>query len=122
MNNFAMFGVVIAILAGCSNSSGSSNNNPRPGPVTNRQAAPLSTGPINSACLSSNRSARSRTLCGCIQTVANQTLSGSQQNRAAAFYNNPHQAQVIRQSDRAADERFWKAYRAYGERSEQVCS
>ena len=39
----------------------------------------------------------------------------------ASFYRNPHQAQEIRQSDRGRDESFWKAYRAYGERAEQLC-
>lgn len=81
----------------------------------------MASGPINNACLGSNRTARSRQLCGCIQAVANQSLTSSQQVRAAAFYNDPHQAQVVRQSDRASDERFWEAYRAYGDRAERIC-
>lgn len=117
MNNFLIFGVIAALLAGCS-SKGS--------PQTKRQssqiAMPEASGPINSACLSSDRAARSRKLCGCIQAVANQTLNSSQQTRAATFYRSPHEAQVVRQSDRATDERFWEAYRAYGERSEKICT
>ncbi len=82
---------------------------------------PVASGPISDACLASDRTARSRKLCGCIQAVANQTLTGSEQRYAATFYNNPQQAQNVRQSERATDAQFWKAYRAYGERSERVC-
>lgn len=83
---------------------------------------PIASGPISQACLASDRKARSRALCGCIQAAANQTLTGSQQRRAVAFYGNPQLAQDIRQSDSASDERFWAAYRAYGERAERLCS
>lgn len=85
------------------------------------RGAPMAFGPISKACMASERKARSRTLCGCIQYAANQTLSGSQQRRAVAFYSDPHRAQEIRQSDRANDEQFWKAYRAYGDRAEALC-
>jgi hypothetical protein len=82
----------------------------------------MASGPINQACLASDRKARSRALCGCIQAAANQTLTGAQQRRAVAFYSNPQLAQDIRQSDSPNDERFWEAYRAYGERAERLCS
>lgn len=86
------------------------------------RGAPMASGPIANACMTSDRKARSRALCGCIQAAANQTLNASQQRRAVAFYNDPHSAQEVRQSDRSSDERFWEAYRAYGERAEQLCS
>ena len=86
------------------------------------RAAPMASGPISRACMTSDRKARSQALCGCIQAAANQTLNGSQQRRAVAFYNDPHSAQEVRQSDRANDERFWEAYRAYGDRAKQLCS
>ena len=82
---------------------------------------PMAFGPINSACMASERKARSRSLCGCIQAVADQTLSSSQQRRAVSFYENPQKAQNIRQSDRAGDEAFWEAYTAYGQKAEQIC-
>lgn len=85
------------------------------------RTAPMASGPISQACLSSDRKARSRELCGCIQYAANQTLNASEQRRAVRFYSDPHTAQEIRQSDRAADERFWKAYRAYGDLAESLC-
>lgn len=82
----------------------------------------IASGPINSACLQSDRKARSRTLCGCIQAVANDTLSGADQRRAVQFYSDPQKAQDIRQSDRPGDERFWQAYGVYAARAEQVCA
>lgn len=115
VKNFIVIMVVGAILAGCG------GGNPTPRGAVRHAAMPVAAGPINDACLASDRTARSRKLCGCIQAVANQTMTGSEQRRAATFYSSPHQAQVVRQSDRASDEHFWKVYRAYGERSEQVC-
>ena len=78
-------------------------------------------GPIREACLASDRKARSTRLCGCIQGVANNALSGSQQRRAVKFYSDPHLAQQTRQSDRSSDERFWLAYKAYGEEAKRHC-
>ncbi|MEO1138713.1 MAG: hypothetical protein AAFW87_04575 [Pseudomonadota bacterium] len=39
-----------------------------------------------------------------------------------AFYNDPHRAQEVRQSDRSNDERFWEAYREYGDRAKRLCT
>ncbi|MEM6375612.1 MAG: hypothetical protein AAF686_05185 [Pseudomonadota bacterium] len=93
-------------------------------PVVTR-AAPsvpvMARGPLQRACMASNRQARSRALCGCIQAAANQTLTASQQQRAVGFYTDLHQAQQVRQSDRGSDEAFWEAYRAYGVRAERMC-
>jgi len=85
------------------------------------RSAPVAHGPISKACLQSNRETRSARLCTCIQAAADQTLGRSDQRRAVAFYSNPHLAQQIRQSDRAVDEKFWKAYKAYGARAEKLC-
>ena len=87
-----------------------------------RAARPMASGPISDACLQSDRKARSRALCGCIQAVANDTLSGRDQRRAVSFYRDPHAAQEIRQSDRPGDERFWRVYTAYAEQAERVCA
>ncbi|MFZ5964975.1 hypothetical protein ACOXXX_18675 [Thalassococcus sp. BH17M4-6] len=85
------------------------------------QVMRLSGGPIARACLASDRKARSRELCGCIQTVANQDLSGQDQRMAVKFYKDPHRAQEIRQSDRSTHEAFWKRYTGYAARAEQLC-
>ena len=85
-------------------------------------AAPSSaSGPISRACLASDRKARSRQLCGCIQAVADMSLSGRDQSLAASFYRDPQKAQDIRQSDNPIHERFWKKYREYANTSEQIC-
>lgn len=110
--------LVVLGLAGCGQHE---RFDGRTGPSVSR-AAPMASGPISKACMASDRKARSRALCGCIQAAANQTLNGSQQRRAVAFYNDPHRAQEVRQSDRSNDERFWDAYRAYGDRAKQLCS
>lgn len=83
---------------------------------------PFATGPIQSACTASDRKARSRDLCGCIQAVADDTLSTAQQRLAVSFYKDPQKAQDIRQSDSSAHKEFWEAYRAYGERAERMCA
>ena len=85
------------------------------------RSRPFANGPLNQACMSSDRKARSRSLCGCIQAVADKTLSGSQQRLAVSFYNDPHKAQEIRQSDRVAHEEFWQDYKNYGETAKRVC-
>lgn len=113
--------MTMALLAACSSPERFSTKTT---PAVTRAApsAPMvATGPLQRACLSSDRRARSRELCGCIQAAANQTLSASQQNRAVSFYNNLHNAQEVRQSDRNSDEAFWEAYRAYGARAERMC-
>ena len=56
--------------------------------------APLAVaGPIDSACMRSDRRASNRQTCGCIQQVADMTLSRSDQRRAAKFFADAEQAQ-----------------------------
>ncbi|SHJ22475.1 hypothetical protein SAMN04488012_10643 [Palleronia salina] len=79
-------------------------------------------GPIERACLQSDRQAANRALCGCIQQVANVTLDRRDQRMAARFFKDPHQAQVVRQSDNPRHETFWKRYRSFGASAETYCS
>ncbi|MFV0293736.1 MAG: hypothetical protein ACK5II_11210 [Paracoccus sp. (in: a-proteobacteria)] len=84
--------------------------------------APLAmAGPIDSACTRSERGARQPSLCGCIQQVANQTLSRSDQRRAASFFRDPHKAQVIRMSKRDTDNAFWSRYKKFAGTAEAYC-
>lgn len=115
MKHFVILSMVL-LLAGCGGGGKSKPNRGAP-----LRSAPMAFGPISKACMSSDRKARSRALCGCIQAVADKTLSGAQQRRAVKFYSDPHLAQETRQSDRANDERFWKAYKAYGNQAESTC-
>ena len=76
---------------------------------------------IERACMKSNRRAANRPLCGCIQRVADQILTRSDQRRAAKFFKDPQKAQDMRQSDNDAHEDFWKRYRAFGNSASNVC-
>lgn len=78
-------------------------------------------GPIERACLQSDRAAASRALCACIQGVANTSLGRNEQRRGAQFFSDPQLAQDTRQSDRASDERLWQRWRAFASLAEQRC-
>lgn len=79
-------------------------------------------GMIERACLGSERAGVSRALCGCIQDVADGMLDFNDQRLASSFFRDPHQAQVIRQSDDILHEIFWRKYKEFGARAEQSCS
>ncbi len=79
------------------------------------------TGDISRACIDADRRAASPALCSCIQQVANQTLSNSDQARAVTFFENPQLAQDTRQSDRRGDERFWDRYRSFTDLASEIC-
>jgi hypothetical protein len=79
-------------------------------------------GPIDRACMTSDRKARSPRLCSCIQQVADRTLSRSDQRMAAKFFRDPQMAQDIRQSDNQNHAIFWRKYRAFGETAAAMCS
>lgn len=113
MKKIVLLSVILG-LAGCGGVNRFEGNT--------RAVQPMASGPLSNACLTSDRKARSQALCGCIQAVANDTLSSADQRRAVGFYTDPHAAQVIRQSDRARDERFWRNYTEYATRAERICS
>jgi hypothetical protein len=77
---------------------------------------------IQRACLSSDRGARSTALCGCIQHVADMTLSSSDQRRAAKFFKNPDLAQETRQASDGNRTDFWDRYKNFGATAEAYCS
>ena len=84
-------------------------------------AAAADAGVIDRACASSERGAGKRALCGCIQQVADVTLDRSDQRMAAKFFRDPHQAQVVRQSDRRDHSAFWQRYKKFGATAEAYC-
>jgi hypothetical protein len=77
---------------------------------------------IERACNASDRKAASRTLCRCIQSVANSELTRSDQRKAAKFFKDPHKAQETRQSDNRTLEAFWLRYKAFGNTAAARCS
>lgn len=84
-------------------------------------SAPADAGPLSRACMGSDRKAKSRRMCNCIQQVANKNLNRSQQRLAASFFDDPHKAQVIRQSDNPIHEKFWKRYKLFGAKVAKSC-
>ncbi len=78
-------------------------------------------GPIDSACVRTDRGARQPGLCSCAQQVANQTLSRADQRRAASFFRDPHKAQEVRMSKRDSDNAFWARYKAFASSAEAYC-
>lgn len=85
------------------------------------QPAPADAGVLDRACMTSGRKAANSQLCKCIQFVADQALTRSDQRLAATFFRDPHKAQVIRQSDRRSHEEFWQRYKAFGAKAESMC-
>lgn len=84
-------------------------------------ARPYASGPIQSACLSANRTAASPALCGCVQAVADRNLSGADKGRIPRFFRDPHIAQEVRQSDNPRNEAFWRRYKAFVSAAERSC-
>lgn len=78
-------------------------------------------GRIESACSASERAEGNRALCGCIQRIADQLLTRTDQRLAASFFKDPHRAQEIRQSDKSSDERFWLRYKQFGDQAQRYC-
>ncbi|WP_299613549.1 hypothetical protein [uncultured Tateyamaria sp.] len=110
-------GVAALGLSACG--GGSSYSSSR---AVTTQPVLFATGPIYSACRSGGRDQASRARCGCVQAVANQSLSSNDQRRGAGFFSNPQQAQEVRQSDRAIDERFWTRWKGYSDAAARQCS
>lgn len=79
-------------------------------------------GPIENACVRSDRAQANAALCRCIDAVAQQTLTRSEQRRAARFFRDPDLAQEVRMSKRESDNVFWDRYRAFGQTAEQYCA
>jgi hypothetical protein len=81
-----------------------------------------SAGPIENACLQAHRSGVNRSLCSCIQQVADVTLGGSDQRLAATFFKDPERAQKVHMSQSARDDAFWSRYVSFGQQARTACS
>lgn len=89
--------------------------------VPQTTGAKFATGPIYAACRSSGRDAASAARCGCVQWVADRSLSASDQKRGAGYFQAKQALQDVRQSDRAANARFWDTWTSFGENAAQQC-
>ncbi|MEO1705449.1 MAG: arginine transporter [Pseudomonadota bacterium] len=101
--------VVICALASCGGRS------------ARAPAVQFSSGPISAACQAAGRPNASRELCRCIQGVADAELSGSDQRRAAPFFDDPERAQAVRLDDSRAADAFWERWTTYARRAEELC-
>ena len=97
---------VIAAVASCGRRAG-----------TSQSYTLFASGPISQACLAADRKNASRNLCGCVQAVANQSLSQADQAKATRFFSNPASTQDARQSGSS----FWLRYKAFANTAAQRC-
>jgi hypothetical protein len=84
-------------------------------------ATSTAAGPIEQACLRSDRQAVSLAACGCIQGVADFTLGNGDQRKVAGFFKDPERAEKARAADGRSDEAFWDRYEAFGSQAELYC-
>lgn len=120
---FSILVMVAACGSGGSRYSSSNANKPRytPAAAATTPSALFASGPIASACRAGGRKQASRARCGCVQAVADRSLSDADQRKGAVFFKDPHKAQVTRQSDNPANERFWKKWKAFGGDAAKLC-
>ena len=112
MRVILLAGLVLA-LASCGGSNRSD--------VRSTPSRGFATGDISRACLAAGRESASPQLCGCIQSVANQTLSDSDRRRVATFFADPEVAHAVKISDTRADDAFWDRYRNFIDASRGIC-
>ncbi len=77
---------------------------------------------IKRACLASDREAATRARCSCIQRVANQALTRSDQKTVAKWFTDPHKAQELKMSKTARDDALWDRYQNFGQMAQAICS
>lgn len=119
VSTIAVTTLAAVVLAAC---TGGGSRYSSANAVRVQPAVLFATGPIYSACAQSGRKQASRAQCGCVQAVADQSLRPDDQRRGAAFFKDPGEAQEVRTSGRASDERFWLRWKAFGDRAAQVCT
>ena len=81
----------------------------------------FATGPIYSACMSSDRKARNRALCGCVQASADRTLDRGDARRASRFFKDPQEAHDVKYSQTQRDDDFWDRYERFVDTAERSC-
>lgn len=78
-------------------------------------------GEIAQACVASDRNAATRARCSCVQNVAVQELSRSDQRKLVSFFEDPEKANDIKIDDRPPAEAFWERYRDFTDAAERQC-
>ncbi|SFD49503.1 hypothetical protein SAMN04488523_101146 [Sulfitobacter brevis] len=110
--------VALLALAACGGGSRGYNPSGKYG----SSAVLFAQGPISNACMAGGRKDATRARCGCIQAVADRSMSNSEQRRGAKFFKDPHQAQETRQSSRPGDETFWLNWKEFGNSASTLCA
>lgn len=110
--------LALSTLAACG--GGKASNYTTRGAFTPTQL--FATGPLQRACMAQGRKAANAQRCGCIQAVADQSLSSAEQRRGVKVFKDPHKLQEWRQSDRTGDNDFWSVWKAFGQNAERSCS
>ncbi|KUJ78737.1 hypothetical protein [Ruegeria profundi] len=77
---------------------------------------------IKRACLASDRAEATRDRCNCIQRVADQALTRSDQKTISKWFQDPHQAQELKMSRTARDDALWDRYQNFGQMAQAICS
>lgn len=89
--------------------------------------AVLLTGPamagglIETSCLRGGRPTADRTLCGCLQRVADAVLPQADQRRGAGFFSEPDKSQEAMMSGSAADKAFWARWELFAATAVKHC-
>ncbi|HEY0213317.1 MAG TPA: hypothetical protein VGC40_06990 [Paenirhodobacter sp.] len=83
-------------------------------------ASAAQAGPVGNACMNARNATNA--VCGCIDQVADQSLSRSDQRRAAGFFKDPDKAQQVRMSERQSDNDFWLRYKNFATTAEAYCA
>lgn len=84
-------------------------------------ASAVSAGPVERACVNSARAKGNSALCGCVQKVADVTLSGKDQLMVAQFFLSPDKAEEVRMQSTPSANAFWDRYTLFGEQAEMAC-
>lgn len=85
-------------------------------------AASAQAGTIERACNKTGRDSANRSVCACIQQVADITLRRADQGRAAKLLGNPEKAHATWMSQSRADDAFWERYQLFGTQAEAYCA
>lgn len=84
--------------------------------------AAMAGGPVEKACNRSGRDAANRSLCRCIQDVADMTLRDRDQRRAAKLFGDPDLAHKTWISKSGADDAFWDRYQVFSDQAQAFCA
>ena len=118
MIRIAIAAIALTGLAAC----GGGNSTPIPRGGFTPSPFLFAKGPIQQACQAGGRKAASRARCGCVQAVADRTLSQADQRRGASLWDDPARLQEIRQSDAAGNERFWGEWKGFAGEASRLCA